>query len=529
MTVGAAALVTDHIWLVDQRDVLKTAASAASIAATLELNSNPSIKKPALEAVAERYLLVNLTHLPPERLTRAKDTLEVTVNDINRATRTVTVRAEADLGGTLLSRNLPLLDNYEGPESIVVKAGVDSSQSPAEVVLAIDISSSMSWDLAGDNKPPAGSQNARIEIVKKAASNLVDIIGPDAHNRVAVGIVPWHNQVRLASATANHWVRKDWAVHPEKRRYEVPYLNCQRFRPATCTNLPAGIEETLPGPDHNAWAQCLDEHRVGTGSTAAQPGTIADRLAPPSQNPFAQSWFPAGYGVSYQCLDPQSSGFPADLKSQSCYELPSGADRVQLRAQHGVDLLSWFTPHQRAQHYFCPSQTATILPLSTEPDEIKQAIRALVPAGRLTYSALGVLWGQRLLTPSWKGAWRGSGAHPLDPSAGEDEVRKAIVLLTDGEDTYCGNRNHGCDDSPVGISRADACQAVKDAGTEIFVVAAMNPQSISSALGQALRECSSAADNPDGTYVFLNNATAESLEAAFADIASQLRTLRKVF
>ena len=135
----------------------------------------------------------------------------------------------------------------------------------------------------------------------------------------------------------------------------------------------------------------------------------------------------------------------------------------------------------------CAYGTATILPLSTNPDEIKERIEKLSPVGSLTYSALGLLWGQRLLMPSWKSAWGGSGAHPLDPSAGEDEVRKAIVLLTDGEDTYCGRGKHDCKDSPVGIWRAEACDEAKSRGTEIFVVAAMDPKNISNPVRQSSR------------------------------------------
>ena len=120
--------------------------------------------------------------------------------------------------------------------------------------------------------------------------------------------------------------------------------------------------------------------------------------------------------------------------------------------------------------------------------------------------------------------------HPVDPGASDNAgLRKAIVLLTDGEDTHCGLDNHDCSASPVGIARADACAAAKAAGTEIFVVAAMAPSKVAQDFGDSLTACSSAAENPDGTYVFLNNATKESLEHAFADIASQLRTVRRVY
>ena len=146
----------------------------------------------------------------------------------------------------------------------------------------------------------------------------------------------------------------------------------------------------------------------------------------------------------------------------------------------------------------------------------------------MTYSALGVLWGQRLLDHSWKDVWGGD-LHPVDPDARDGEgLRKVVVLLTDGEDTHCGYGNPTCADSALGFSRTDACNAVRAAGTEIFVIAAMHPDEVSQALGDSLRACSSESDDPDATYAFLNNATPENLEAAFAEIANQLMSTRRL-
>lgn len=212
---------------------------------------------------------------------------------------------------------------------------------------------------------------------------------------------------------------------------------------------------------------------------------------------------------------PPSRGLPADLNWQICY--------------HGTRHSSYGDWPPYEPHYGCGSDHPTILPLSIDGDAIGQAVDALAPIGPRTYSALGVLWGQRLLDHSWKNVWGGA-VHPVDAAAQDNEgLRKAIVLLTDGEDTHCGIGNGTCADSTLGFSRADACDAAKDAGTEIFVIAAMHPDKVSEALGDSLRECSSESDNPDGTYAFLNNATSESLEAAFADIASQLVTVRRVY
>ena len=67
------------------------------------------------------------------------------------------------------------------------------------------------------------------------------------------------------------------------------------------------------------------------------------------------------------------------------------------------------------------------------------------------------------------------------------------------------------------------------AASEIFVIAAMHPDRVSDTLGDSLRECSSESDDSDVSYAFLNHSTPEELEATFADIANQLRVVRRVY
>ena len=57
----------------------------------------------------------------------------------------------------------------------------------------------------------------------------------------------------------------------------------------------------------------------------------------------------------------------------------------------------------------------------------------------------------------------------------------------------------------------------------------MAPAYVPQELADRLRACSSQSDNPDGTYVFMDNATPEALLSAFAEIANQLRTVRRVY
>ena len=507
MTVGAAALITDHVWLYDQRDVLKTAAEAASIAATLDIDrqlaADPRISDADLEAallpVAERFVLVNLSHLAPKRFEKARKSLEVTL-DLDRAQRTADVTVKADLGGTLFSRNLPLLDSYAGPEKIAASAGVESESTPVEVVLAIDISGSMNSNLEGN-----AHDYGRINAVKGASKTLVAALDPNAHDRVAVGIVPWHETVRLDNTTAGKWALNRWARYPVRRTYPHPY-----------TPPPDDPEvQTLPASPPSTWLGCLDGHRMD-GETSVVPALTATALfETPSATPFAQSYFIPRASYTYRCLD--ASERPAGSSQGSCGFLRGRGDRP-------------------GQHE-CFNQPR-LMPLSTERAVIERAINEMDASGQGTYSTLGVLWAQRMLEPAWKSVWGGSGIHPADPKGtGFANLRKAIVLLTDGGDGYCGYKNPDCSDSPLAVSRTEACTAAKARGTEIFIVAAMSPQHIDSELGKTLRACSSETDKkyPKGTrrpgtaYVFISNKTSEDIKAAFAQIGSQLRTIRRVF
>ena len=507
MTVGAAALITDHVWLYDQRDVLKTAADAASIAATLDIDrqlaANPRISDTDLEAallpVARRYVLVNLAHLAPKRFRKAKKSLEVEL-DLDRTRRTVGVTARADLGGTLFSRNLPLLGNYAGPEKVAASTGIESESTPVEVVLAIDLSGSMSLNLEGN-----AHDNGRINAVKSASKTLVAVLDPNAHDRVAVGIVPWHETVRLDGTTAEEWARNRWARYPARRTYPVPH-GCNG-----CT--PDPMVHTLPASPPSTWLGCLDGHRI-YGETSEVPAPTATALfETPSATPFAQSYFQPKHGYSYRCLDAS--------------ELPAGGSRGMCGLRHGFGA--------RPGQHECVAQP-TLMPLSTKRVAIEKAIDKINTPGTGTYSTLGVLWAQRMLEPAWNSVWGGSGIHPADPEKTEyADIRKAIVLLTDGEDGYCGYKNLDCSDSPMAVSRTEACTAAKARGTEIFIVAAMSPNHVSSDFAKSLRACSSETDKmypkgtrrADATYVFINNTTGEDIKAAFAQIGSQLRTLRK--
>ena len=516
MSVAGFAFVTDHIWLIDQRDVLKNAADAAAIAATKEMNRRlvptPDMSEAdlttVLTPVARNYIELNLAWLSTDRLTRAEETLQVNVTP-NKDQGTVDVETMADLGGTLFSRHLPMLSNYKGPASVDTRAGVETRVTPVEAVLAIDISYSMLSKLDGDFPDENTDEKSRMDIVKDAAKALVNILRPNEHNRVAIGVVPWHFTVRLADATATDWSTKRWARYPTERTYGVPY-ECSESA-SSCE--PAAVTATLPSSAPEDWDGCLDGHRMGGSGTSAANPAVADLFTTPSVNAFSQSYYPSLYGFQYQC-NPWDSieDFPSDYYELHCYDL--------------YDPNNW-SGSRHAPQWGCDKTDPTLLPLSTDRTAIIGAIDGLSAVGAKTHSPLGVLWGQRMLLSTWRSVWGGT-VHPVDPaSAAGKGVRKVIVLLTDGADSICGDNNFACTDSPISISRTDACTQAKNTGTEIFVVAAMHPDQVSTDFGTSLTECSSESDDSDETYAFLNNATPESLQAAFESIANQLRVVRR--
>ena len=512
ITVGATALIVDHAWLVGQRDMLKAASDAGAVAATLEMNrqlaENPQISDEALEAalktVARRYIILNFQHLSEDRFGRAVESLVVKALP-DRALGTVAVNAEADLGGTLLSRRMPLLGNYPGPPTTRTASKTERTKVPVEIVLGIDVSLSMAWALDGTPRVP--EHESRMHVVKQASLALVDALDPEAEHLIAVGLVPWHVLVHLDDDAVDRWILNDWAQYPSTRRYAEPYRYYRsRGRP------PAVVDTLAPDPPE-PWHGCLDEHRITTASKDAAWPAIGELMNPPSTMAFAQGIFPALKRHSYACLP---EPLPGNFQMQFCY-----TDRQVSEANASRQRL-------RGAQYTCHPSGPTMFPLTSDRPRIEQAIDGLWPVGQGTYSTLGVLWAHRMLSHSWKRVW-GDAVHPLDRAGDNQDVRKAIVLLTDGEDNYCGDAAGACMSSEVGIDRGEACALAKNAGIEIFVVAAMAPDKVTGEFAQSLRSCSSQSEYPDGQYVFINNDDEDDLRNAFVDIANQMQEIRKLY
>ena len=491
MLLGGGALISDHVWLVGKRDLLQSAAGAASVATTQRLATLPGSMTEAevhaeLLPVAERYARINVLanvgkELEPDDVT--------VVLAVDRDTGTVDVRVIADIGDTLLSK---WLYDYGGPGDMEARAGAEYEAVPAEVVLALDNT--------GSTDRTYGGSGTRLEAIKAAAKDLVDILQPSAATMVAVGLVPWTTMVRLGANARAQWHSEGWAAFPAQRRYPWPYLTRGRGSPsmASVQDIPESIRRT--------WFGCVEAARIIEGVAEVPDRDAA--LDTPEESPFAEAYAPPRQGTSYRCFG--TGPLPSDYQGQYCW------DRDSTTGPNQSQIYPYIWPPEDHSQVRCPRMSA-MMPLSTERTAIDRAIDGLRASGVRTHSAVGVQWARRLLAPTWREVW-GDPVHPVDTADSQyADVRKIMVLLTDGEDNIAGGAS-------MADVRSHACTDAKEDGIEIFVVAAMEPRYVGGGLASSLRACASSTG-----HVYINNPDAPALRQAFRDIATRVSRLRRVY
>lgn len=160
----------------------------------------------------------------------------------------------------------------------------------------------------------------------------------------------------------------------------------------------------------------------------------------------------------------------------------------------------------------CPSP---ITPLSGNERKLKSQIDAMVASGE-TYVPAGLIWGLRTISshrPFREGVDRAK--------AQRDNVTKAIVLMTDGENTKSkrdGDHLHnGGDQAQTDGWTRQLCEAIKS--EEIVVYSMSFGDDIGNDTRAMLRDCANTANH------YFHASDADALNAAFADIAASLNRL----
>ena len=510
MSLAGVALVGDHKHMTTNRDLLKAAANAATIAVVMELDGRSlsaltAEERSAVDATAQRYILANIkANVSQDTYQQAASTLSVTLKDTGPGL--VDVDASADMGNIVFGRWLW----SDVAKTTEVVSRTERVSTTTEVVLALDTTNSMYYSPNGIWPGNAGFSESRLPIVKKAALSLVDSLTADDNDQTAVGLVPWSYKVRLDQETRTRWLDHAWAAYPQKRYYPRPYLSVPPDTVApgeTQAPLPVTGEEWLGCVDQRplcsyklddfmAWDGCLGRYTNGS----LPPGLSLDL---PRDQPLTMRFFSARTYQNWLNTRTTSYRCRAGGVQKYCYDDSDVPDDVS-QADRSYDIL----PAQEN----CGAYP-TIMPLTAQIDTVKERIENLSYAGSQTYSTLGLVWGRRLLASSWNQVW-GGGAHPAPP---DSNVQKALVLLTDGEDNLVRGT------SPVVREhRERACTAAKDEGITVFTIAAMDTE----AFPNLKTDLISCASKPE--YAFINNSTPDALEKAFQDIAAQLLRFRRV-
>ncbi len=208
--------------------------------------------------------------------------------------------------------------------------------------------------------------------------------------------------------------------------------------------------------------------------------------------------------------------------------------------KHGV--LTGYTyssplgPLTGGPNYLCPQK---ILPMTNIKSSVTTEVSNMVAEGD-TLINQGLIWGWNMLSPRWRGSWADGSADsaimasnglPLD--YGAKNMNKAIVLLTDGENTI-DDGAHGSywflDDNRLGTTdptgsitelnnrTLQVCNAMKAKGIYIYTIALgtdVTPDSLA-----LLQSCATASN------YFFNSPSTTQLQTIFNTIGDSLSNLR---
>ena len=161
----------------------------------------------------------------------------------------------------------------------------------------------------------------------------------------------------------------------------------------------------------------------------------------------------------------------------------------------------------------CPA--APLLPLADSRTVIEAAVNDMAAQGCTRYD-VGTAWGWRALSPQWRGVWEDiDGSLPVDYD--DDEIQKAVIIMTDGENTpaSCADDLDSKETSEAAF--AETCTAMKTEGVLVYTITFKLEDEATNTLFET---CASGSDR------YFKSPTGTELDKAFANIATDLTNLR---
>ncbi len=351
-----------------------------------------------------------------------------------------------------------------------IVAEVAHSSNRVELALVLDNTGSMncaavvSSSCTGNwSNPGSGS---RIMGLKNAANTLLNtLMTPEAiaEGYIKVGVVPFEGAVNIKNAALDtSWL--DWNDIPSAKyngknfnNYNVDTSN----DPCTTTTTPGHFEwhyyhwvwveggetttctETKEPVSHK-W---LYDQLHADDSSVEWAGCVEMRAEPYDQNDTAPSSANADtlFVPFFWPDEPDSDNDNGDYYSNDYLDddTSSNGSAAQKNTDKYVSsTVSWHSgkkdttfPYTSGPNYGCPRP---ILPLTTNKTAVQSAINSMIAYPAMgTYIPTGLVWGWRVLSP---GPPFTEGVAP-----GQEHYEttvKALVLLSDGENSVTGTSNH---------------------------------------------------------------------------------------
>ena len=365
------------------------------------------------------------------------------------------------------------------PMKIAAKTEVKRGVSGAlELALVLDTTFSMTG---------ASGSKTKLEALKVAAKDLVQTITKDSNADIKIAVIPFAQYVNVGVSRRNEpWV--DVGADYSKGSPQVctttynPAIQketvCSAYQKKTCTGTKDGTSYTYSC--NGACTKWTEKSYAPKGkpSTSCTGGVTSYKF-------FGCVGSPA-YPKNVEDTDP-TRRYPGLLETgSSC-----GSEITPLTANHG---------------------------------QVISAIEKLNAVGE-TYIPAGMAWGLNALSP----AKPLTEAAPFDPSGANMKPRKAIVLMTDGENTKylqpkstpAGLHNGNSATAPAKSSQTndftlELCANAKKAGIEVYTISF---QVTNAAAKDLMKKC---ATNDEHNFDASN---ATKLNEAFAAIADSLKNI----
>ncbi len=337
-----------------------------------------------------------------------------------------------------------------------------------DVVLAMDMSTSMTWS--------AGGGGSRIQAARAAATNLIDILfGEDAiENLLKIGLVPWNSKVNvLLEGTTFDSAQTVTEAVPA---FTNPVTGNPQTVVYKVNNSPVPL---LSAPPAN-WAGCVYQRYIDNASTDDDADTTLGDLS-----------FTGGDWVAWEVLGPDD---------EPSY---TGGTCSDCRPCLGVGISA--------------GETYGITPLTSTKTVIQAAIDGLDTPNGQTNIPQGLGWAWRVLVPDAPF----TEADPNPPGSRQ----QAIVLLTDGQnwggpgDGYKTVFGSGSTQPEMDARLQELATNIKASGIQLYVI---QFKYNSGALATLLKGVATRPDAP--FYHFAPDAA--TLQTVFQEIANHLSQLR---